>query len=342
MADFNFKGYDNFVLANKIESILSTKMELNRYMTMDNSLTGTPGMVKVVHKYVPSGQVDKLGRGDANTHYIDADYTSEEYRVFRTQGQFRFYDDDQMTDPTLIDTKTQGLSESMVNEWKAEAFAEFAKTEQTSAASNFDLADFADAIAIYANQFESQEGLFILCAQDLVPTLRKKLNDDLKYTEGYVKTGAIGAILGVPVYTTKALSKVCYIADSQAVTAFIKKDTQVESDRNIDTKLNMVVASKYAVIALTDGRRCVEMGGAQATPVTITTYTAAAKTIAGAATTGSQVQAYVNGKATGTAVTAASSEYTITATDNLASGDKVKVIATLNGKIKSIANVTVA
>lgn len=38
MADFDFKGYDNFVLANKIESTLSTKLDVNRFMTANYEL----------------------------------------------------------------------------------------------------------------------------------------------------------------------------------------------------------------------------------------------------------------------------------------------------------------
>ena len=35
MADYEFKGYDNFVLENKIKSILDTKLDFNRFMTPD-------------------------------------------------------------------------------------------------------------------------------------------------------------------------------------------------------------------------------------------------------------------------------------------------------------------
>lgn len=259
MADYTFKGYENFILENKINSILATKLDVNKFMTIDQSLQGVPGMKKLVHKYTAAGQIDKLARGEGNSHFIDAEFAEAEYEVGRYQGQFKYYDDDQMTDPTLIDTKAKGLAESMVNSWISEAIAEFDTTTNTFEAENFDIADFADAIAEYANVFEGQEGLYMLCSMDLVPTLRKSLGDYLKYTEGYIKTGAIGTILGVPVYTTKALEKTIFLADKEAVTAFIKKDTFVEQDRDIDKKENFVVASKYAVIALTDERRCIKI-----------------------------------------------------------------------------------
>ena len=86
MADFAFAGYDNFVLENKILSILSTKLDVNRYMTADNSLAETAGMVKKIHKDTGSGNVEDLARGEGNSEFLDASYTEEEYRVGRTQG----------------------------------------------------------------------------------------------------------------------------------------------------------------------------------------------------------------------------------------------------------------
>ena len=110
MADYPFKGYDNFVLENKINSILSTKMDMNRFMTADYSLAGTPRMTKKIHKYTGVGSAEDLARGEGNTEFVDASYVEEEYTVSRTQGQCKYYDDDVMTDPVLIDTKIQTLS----------------------------------------------------------------------------------------------------------------------------------------------------------------------------------------------------------------------------------------
>lgn len=343
MANYEFKGYDNSVLEEQIKSTLDTKLDINRFMTADYELSENPGMVKKIHKYVASGEVDDLERGEGNTNFIDAEYTEEEYRVARSQGQARWYDDDAMTDPTLIDTKVKGLSEAMVNSWTRKAINEFKKTENVIAVTDYSLGSFADTIAVYANRYEDQAGLFFLCAQELVPELRKMLGAELKYTEGYIKTGAVGDILGVPVYTSKAIPKgIIYCATKDAVTAFVKKDVFVEQDRDIDTKENQLVASRYSVIALTDETKCIEMGKAQATAATITTATAGAATVAGAATTGAKVQAYINGVASGVAATASTNAYSITVAENLKAGDIVKVVAVLEGKVKSIATATVA
>lgn len=91
MSTYDFKGFENEVLENKIESILATKMDMNRFMTIDNSLTEAPGMTKKIHRYTGTAVVDDLERGEGNEHFVDAEYTPEDYTVVRTQGQAKIY-----------------------------------------------------------------------------------------------------------------------------------------------------------------------------------------------------------------------------------------------------------
>lgn len=340
MALFDFKGYDNFVLENKIESILSTKMDMNRFMTADYQLAENPGMLKKIHKYTGSGQVDDLARGDSNSHYIDAEYVEEEYRVARTQGQIRYYDDDVMTDPVLIDAKVQALSESMVNDWTAKAVAEMDKSLNLCPITAWGFDGFVDAIA----KFPEDEGeLFCLVNPAQQAALRKNLKDDLKYVEAYVRQGYIGSVCSVPIYVSKAVpAGRAFIGKKDAVTAFIKKGVNVEQDRNIDSKLNNIVAARYTVIALTNEDHMVVMGMNPGTACAITTYVKADPTIAGSCSTAaSKVKVFLNGKAVGDA-TVSSGSWTIEAEANLAEGDKIVAIAYEDGKLPSIDKKTVA
>ena len=171
----------------------------------------------------------------------------------------------------------------------------------------------------------------------MIPTLRKQLGEYLKYTEAYIRTGAVGDILGVPVYTSKAAPLgIVFVATNKAVTAFVKRGVSVEQDRNIDTKLNRVVASRYAVIALTDESSCIKMGKAQGVALTAVAGVGA---ITGAAATGAKVTAYdEEGNKLGEA-TAASNEYSISCTLP-ASGD-VKVVSELEGFLPSEVTFTI-
>lgn len=341
MADFEFKGYDNFVLAEDIESIIATKLDVNRYMTADYSLQGVDGMTKKIHKYTPSGYTENLARGEGNSNYIDAEYVETEYEVMRNQGQYRYYDDDIMTDSTLIETKNRGLAEAMVNNWTYAAFDEFAKSTNTVTVTDWSIADFADIIGQYEAYHESKEGLFFLAPYTLKPLLQKNLGDELKYVQPYATTGTVAMILGVPIYFSHALPDfVVYCATNKAVTAFIKKGVSVESDRDIDTKLNRVVAARYAVIALTDETECVKAGRAQEDELVIDTPTSTDVKVTGTATAGASVKVIINGETAGRTTADDSGDWEVSC-EALEVGDEIQVRATLEGYFEQVAEVTV-
>lgn len=328
--------YDNFVLENVIKSALDTKLDINRFMTADYSLAENPGMVKKVHKYsiTADSDVDDLERGQTNSHLIEAEFAESEYRVARTQGQILYADDDALTDPTYIDAKVRYLSESMVNNWTKKAIAEFGKSENIYECTGYNLENFANALSKYTGVYESTEGLFFLANQKLDATLRKMLGEYLIYTEDYIRTGAIGAVLGIPVYLSKAVPEgIIYLATKQGVTAFIKRNVSIEQDRDIDAKINKVVASRYSVIALTDETRVIPFGPAQTT-LSITTKTGT--TVAGACdnVTGVAVKVITGGKEYNATVSAGA--YTVTV-DAMTAGDAIKVIASEPGKVNKIA-----
>ena len=54
--------YDNFVLENRIEDLLTTAVDLNNYMTIDTSLTTEPGMKKKFNDYFNKKVTAELAR----------------------------------------------------------------------------------------------------------------------------------------------------------------------------------------------------------------------------------------------------------------------------------------
>ena len=52
------KIYENFVLENKIEDMLTTGIDMNAYMTADYTLAENAGMKKVVNVYTATGDVE--------------------------------------------------------------------------------------------------------------------------------------------------------------------------------------------------------------------------------------------------------------------------------------------
>lgn len=251
------KCYSNFVLENKIEDMLTTALDVNNYLTADYSLSEKPGMKKIINTYTATGDVKDLAMGEGNDEAIEVSFTPAEYTVGVTQGKFSYYDEQEMTDPMVVETGVKALSAQLTNDLTAKAIAEFGKgTRRVDA--NFTFDGIVDAIAMLPQ--ESEEGLFMLINPAEKAKLRKALGDDLKYSEGFARTGYIGSVCGVPVSVSKAVpAGTAYIATKDAVTCFVKKGVEVGQERDENTRTNTIYGRKVMVVALTDDRYVVRM-----------------------------------------------------------------------------------
>ena len=91
-------------------------------------------------------------------------------------------------------------------------------------------------------------------------TIRKNLGEDLKYSEGFARTGYIGTVCGVPVIVSKAVpAGKAFLATKDAVTCFVKKGSEIEQERDANTRKNMIYSRKVMLIALTDATKLVRI-----------------------------------------------------------------------------------
>lgn len=250
--------YENVVLSNKINDILTTHIDLNTYMTIDTSMTENAGMKKVINTYTATGNVENLAMGEGNTADIEVSFTPTEYTVGTTQGRFKYYDEQEMTDPMVVDAGLDGIAKTMVNDFTTKAIAEYEKATLTLTGTAWSFDTVVDAIA--KMNLEDETGLFLLISPADQANFRKALKDDLKYVEGFVRTGYIGSVCGVPVIVSKAVAKgKGYLATKDAITLFIKKDTEIEQERDANTRENRVFVRKVALVALTDATKLVKI-----------------------------------------------------------------------------------
>ena len=250
--------YENFVLENKINDILTTNIDLSNYMTIDNSLAENAGMKKIINRYTAIGTVEDLAMGVGNSEDIEVGFVPEEYEVGTTQGRFKYYDEQEMTDPMVVDVGLDGLAKKMVNDFTAKAIAEFDKATLGTIPTKWDFDAVVDAIAKL--NVEDETGYFLLISPANQASFRKELKDQLKYVEGFVRTGYIGSVCGVPVIVSKAVpADVAYLANNEAITLFIKKDTEIEQERDANVRENKIYARKVAVVALTRADRLVKI-----------------------------------------------------------------------------------
>ena len=256
--------YQNFVLENKLEDLLVTHIDMNQFATQDTSLVEEAGMTKKINQYTSTGNVQDLAMGAGNTQEIEVSFTQVPYTVGVTQGRFAYYDEQEMTDPMVVDAGLYGLATRMTNDLTAKIIAELDKATLTydASATGLTFNAIVDAIAKFPHE-DAEDGLFLLINRADLAGLRKNLKDELKYVEAFARTGYIGSVCGVPVYVSDAVpAKKAFLATKEAVTIFTKKGSETEQERDANVRKNTVYARKVMLVALTDATRVVEIATA--------------------------------------------------------------------------------
>jgi len=256
--------YDNFVLANEIEDQYNSKLDLVRFCTVDNSLVGVAGDTKKINVYRATNGTEKLAMGEGNIKNIEVEYTQEKYTIQLAQNRFPYYDEEVMVDPMVVPVGLRHMATDMFNTTQADIFAEFNKatltvhTGGTNKPITFD--SFVDAVALLDLENIEDVEIFAFVNPTEMANLRKSLKDDLKYVEGFVRSGYVGTVAGVNIYTKRdADTGTIVLGTKEAVTLFNKKGVEVEQERDANFRLNEIYSRKYYLAALTDATKAVKI-----------------------------------------------------------------------------------
>lgn len=253
--------YENFVLANEIEDQYNSYLDLARFCTVDNSLVGTPGMIKRINVYTATDGTEKLTMGQGNTKDIEVSYADKEYKILLAQNRFKYFDEQEMTDPLVVTTGLRHMATDMFNTVNAEIFAEFGKATQTVALSGSDyFGAFVDASAtLNVENVEGLEKFAFVCNADMAK-IRKALKDELKYVEAFARNGYVGTIADWNLYVKKDAEAGTILGGTrEAVTLFNKRGVEVEQLREADIRQNTIWSRKYYLAALTDATKAVKI-----------------------------------------------------------------------------------
>lgn len=242
--------YKNIVIENRITNALNTNLATRTLMKIDNALTGTDGLTKKIKKYTYTGLAEEVAKGETadagSVAYVDADYL-----VKRVQGKFVYYDDEMLEDSAYVDAGIDGMPKSIINYANVKFFGELAKIGYGVDSAKFTYDVIVDAIA--SMDVEDENGLFILGGNDFKQAIRKDPDFKAAQQGAILFSGQIGDVAGKPVIISKKVpAGVVYVITREAITCFIKKDTFIEQDHNIETKANTITADNYMIIALTD------------------------------------------------------------------------------------------
>lgn len=258
--------YDNFYLSNEVEDQFNSHLDLQQFCTVDNSLVGTAGMIRKINVYRATSGTEKLTMGQGNTKSIEVSYTPEEYKILMAQNKFEYYDEQEMTDPMLVPVGTKHMGTDLFNTVNGDIYGEYKKATMVVLADKYNFAAFVDAVA--SLNIESTDNdpatvapqTFAFINGSDTAELRKNLAEDLKYVEAYARSGYVGTVAGVNIYTKKDATKgTIVVATRQAVTIFNKKGIEIEQERDADHRKNEIYSRKYYLPALTDATKAVKI-----------------------------------------------------------------------------------
>lgn len=257
--------YENSVLEAKLTELMDSKLQVRGLMTVDDSLTQNAGLTKTVNRYTYSGKVEALESGEANSSVGELTFVPEEYTVKRYQQTFRYNDMEVMKDPSIIDMALSGLADVMANQLRSEYFGELTRADgrHPFAGGALGYGDIVDALGEIGREVE--DGLFIIMSAECRASIRKDPDFSAARQGEVMYTGQFGTLCGIPVlFSNKVPEGKAIITDRAAVKFFVKKEANLEQDRDIETKVNTVVYERHGLIALVDDTSTVILGPAAA------------------------------------------------------------------------------
>lgn len=247
--------FNNKVIEAKAKDLLTTAVNTRSLMAVDNSLAQEAGMTKTINVYTYTGTAEEVEAGKGNTARGAISYTGNDYTVKLVQQAFDYQDEDFMKDETIVDNGLKGATQVMTNKMTADFVAECEKATlvQTGGLSYDTIVD-----AIAKLNVEDESGLFILTNPDGKAVLRKDEDYKAARMGEVVYNGQVGAIAGIPVIVSKAVANT-YVAHKDAVKLFIKKDVEIEQERDADTRTNSIYLRAAYVCALVDATKICEI-----------------------------------------------------------------------------------
>ena len=243
--------YANKVIEAKAKDLLTTSVNTRNLMTVDTELAQEAGMTKTINVYTYTGEAQELAAGEGNTNRGSITYEGKDYTVKMVQQAFDYQDEDFMKDNTIVDNMLKGANQVMVNKMTSDFYAEAAKAtlSQTGAISYDTIVD-----AISKLNIEDESGLFIIITPEQKAAIRKDVDYKAARMGEVVYNGQIGTVAGIPVIVSKAAGN-AYVMSKDAIKLFMKKDLEIEQERNADTRTNSVYLRTAYLVALVDATK---------------------------------------------------------------------------------------
>ena len=249
--------FNNKIIEAKAKDLLTTQVNARSLMTVDNSLTQEAGMTKTINVYTYSGTAEEVAAGEGNSSRGSISYVGKDYTVKMVQQAFDYQDEDFLKDNTIVDNMVKGATQVMTNKMTEDFVTEAKKATVSHEAATFGYDAIVDAISKV--NLENEADLFVIIPNEWKADIRKDEDYKAARMGEVVYSGQVGTVCGIPVIATKALTDEAFVLTKEAVKLFIKKDVEVEQERDADTRTNSVYLRACYICALENADKIVKV-----------------------------------------------------------------------------------
>jgi hypothetical protein len=211
-------------------------------------------MTKTINTYTYTGTAEEVAEGVGNSSRGKIGYVGNDYTVKMVQQAFDYTDEDFLKDNNIVDMGIKGATEIMTNKLTSDFIAECEKASlslEVGGTVTYDI--IVDALKELNVEDESK--VFVIIPNEWKADLRK--DEDYKNARmgEVIYNGQVGTVAGIPVIATKALYNNAYVMTAEAIKLIMKKDVEVEQERDADKRTNSIYLRSAYICALVDATK---------------------------------------------------------------------------------------
>lgn len=257
------------VLADMVSAELPNALQLSGLYRVDRTLTGRPGNTITIPVWSYIGAADDLEEGAEGT-VTQMTATDQDFTVKKAVKNIVLTDEAVLSgygDP--MGEAARQLRMSIADKVDNDGVALLKAFEDNQVEHTGKLSYEAVCAALDKFADEEQGGdKIILVGQEGIRNLRLDPRFSDAYTLGngsdsVIKTGVVGSIAGCQVKISNKISGVstgvAFVLKPQALTAFIKRDVNLETERQVLKKQTLISVDEHFVVAIEDKSKVVRI-----------------------------------------------------------------------------------
>ena len=150
------------------------------------------------------------------------------------------------------------MTKAIANKIESDLFACLDDATLTANVATLDVDGLADAVVPFEEDIDDQMYLFVNPAD--LAVLRKDDNFIVNANHGNDEVKSVGMIFNMEVIVTNHVqANTVYIVKEEAVALYMRKDIDVEMDKNILNQTHVIVATAHYAVALNDATKAIKV-----------------------------------------------------------------------------------